>query len=134
MEPMVNIALRAARKAGDLVIRATKRIELVNIDEKGRNDFVTDIDYAAENEIIYHLQKAFPEHTIISEEAGLLKGKEEDYQWIIDPLDGTTNFIHGIPHFAISIACKYKGKIEHAVILDPMRQEEFTASRGRGAF
>ena len=93
---MVNIALRAARKAGDLVIRATKRIELVNIDEKGRNDFVTDIDYAAENEIIYHLQKAFPEHTIISEEAGLLKGKEEDYQWIIDPLDGTTNFIHGL--------------------------------------
>ncbi|MBT5412867.1 MAG: inositol monophosphatase [Cellvibrionales bacterium] len=134
MEPMVNIALRAARKAGDLVIRATKRIDLVNIDEKGRNDFVTDIDYAAENEIIYHLKKAFPEHTIISEEAGLLKGAEEDYQWIIDPLDGTTNFIHGIPHFAISIACKYKGKIEHAVILDPMRQEEFIASRGRGAF
>ena len=134
MEPMVNIALRAARKAGDLVVRATKRIDLVDIDEKGRNDFVTDIDYAAENEIIYHLKKAFPEHTIISEEAGLLKGVKEDYQWIIDPLDGTTNFIHGIPHFGISIACKHKGKIEHAVILDPMRQEEFTASRGRGAF
>jgi myo-inositol-1(or 4)-monophosphatase len=134
MEPMVNIALRAARKAGDIVIRATKRIDLVNIDEKGRNDFVTDIDYAAESEIIYHLQKAFPRHSIISEESGVIEGDDKDYQWIIDPLDGTTKFIQDIPHFAISIACKFKGKLEHAVILDPMKQEEFTASRGRGSF
>ena len=134
MEPMVNIALRAARKAGDLILRATKRIDLVRVDEKGRNDFVTDIDYSAEKEVIYHLRKAFPTHTIISEEAGVLKGDDNDYQWIIDPLDGTTNFIHGIPHFGVSIACKHKGKLEHAVIVDPMRQEEFTASRGRGAY
>ena len=134
MEPMVNIALRAARKAGDLILRATKRIDLVRVDEKGRNDFVTDIDYSAEKEVIYHLRKAFPTHTIISEEAGVLKGEDNDYQWIIDPLDGTTNFIHGIPHFGVSIACKHKGKLEHAVIVDPMRQEEFTASRGRGAY
>ena len=134
MEPMVNIALRAARKAGDLILRATKRIDLVRIDEKSRNDFVTDIDYAAEKEIIYHLRKAFPAHTIVSEEAGLLEGEDSDYQWIMDPLDGTTNFIHGVPHFGVSIACKHKDKIEHAVIVDPMRQEEFTASRGRGAF
>lgn len=134
MEPMVNIALRAARKAGDLIIRATKRIDLLRIDEKGRNDFVTDIDYAAEKEIIYHLQKSFPTHLIISEEAGVLGGEDKDHEWIIDPLDGTTNFIHGIPHFGVSIAYKYKGKLEHAVIIDPMRQEEFTASRGRGAY
>jgi len=134
MEPMVNIALRAARKAGDLILRATKRIDLVRVDEKGRNDFVTDIDYSAEKEVIYHLRKAFPTHTIISEEAGVLKGEDNDYQWIIDPLDGTTNFIHGIPHFGVSIACKHKEKLEHAVIVDPMRQEEFTASRGRGAY
>ena len=134
MEPMVNIALRAARKAGDLILRATKRIDLVRVDEKGRNDFVTDIDYSAEKEVIYHLRKAFPTHTIISEEAGVLKGDDNDYQWIIDPLDGTTNFIHGIPHFGVSIACKHKEKLEHAVIVDPMRQEEFTASRGRGAY
>jgi myo-inositol-1(or 4)-monophosphatase len=134
MEPMVNIALRAARKAGEMIARATERSDLIRIDEKGRNDFVTDIDHAAEKEVIYHLRKAFPEHTIIGEESGLLEGDDNDYQWIIDPLDGTTNFIHGIPHFAVSIGCRYKGKLEHAVVFDPMRLEEFTASRGRGAF
>jgi myo-inositol-1(or 4)-monophosphatase len=134
MEPMVNIALRAARKAGEMIARATERSDLIRIDEKGRNDFVTDIDHAAEKEVIYHLRKAFPEHTIIGEESGLLEGEDNDYQWIIDPLDGTTNFIHGIPHFAVSIGCRYKGKLEHAVVFDPMRLEEFTASRGRGAF
>ncbi len=134
MEPMVNIALRAARKAGDMIARASERSDLIKIDEKGRNDYVTDIDHAAEKEVIYHLRKAFPEHTIIGEESGLLEGEDNDYQWIIDPIDGTTNFIHGIPHFAVSIGCTYKGKLEHAVVLDPMRREEFTASRGRGAF
>ena len=92
MEPMVNIALRAARKAGEMIARATERSDLIRIDEKGRNDFVTDIDHAAEKEVIYHLRKAFPEHTIIGEESGLLEGEDNDYQWIIDPLDGTTNF------------------------------------------
>ncbi|MBB6523159.1 inositol monophosphatase family protein [Pseudoteredinibacter isoporae] len=133
MEPMLNIALRAARKAGELIERALERVDVVAFEEKGRNDFVTEIDQASEKEIIYHLRKAYPEHTIRGEETGVSPGKDSDYEWIIDPLDGTTNFIHGIPHFAISIACKYKGQIEHAVVLNPITREEFTASRGRGA-
>ncbi len=134
MEPMVNIALRAARKAGDNIVHASRRIEQVTIDQKGRNDYVTEVDMAAEKEIIYHLRKAYPEHAILGEETGELEGENSDYQWIIDPLDGTTNFIHGIPHYAVSIGCLYKGRLEHAVVLDPVRQEEFTASRGRGAY
>lgn len=133
MEPMLNIALRAARKAGELIERALERVDVVAFEEKGRNDFVTEIDQASEKEIIYHLRKAYPDHTIRGEETGVSPGKDSDYEWIIDPLDGTTNFIHGIPHFAISIACKYKGQIEHAVVLNPISREEFTASRGRGA-
>lgn len=130
---MLTIALRAARKAGELVERALERVDVLAFEEKGRNDFVTEIDKAAEKEIIYHLRKAYPEHCIRGEETGYSKGTDESYEWIIDPLDGTTNFLHGIPHFAISIACKYKGQIEHAVVLNPMSREEFTASRGRGA-
>ncbi|GAA6152992.1 inositol monophosphatase family protein [Pseudoteredinibacter isoporae] len=133
MEPMLNIALRAARKAGELIERALERVDVVAFEEKGRNDFVTEIDQASEKEIIYHLRKAYPEHTIRGEETGVSPGNDSDYEWIIDPLDGTTNFIHGIPHFAVSIACKYKGQIEHAVVLNPITLEEFTASRGRGA-
>jgi myo-inositol-1(or 4)-monophosphatase len=101
--------------------------------EKGQNDFVTEVDQAAEKEIRYHLKKAYPDHAIIGEEGGLEGNENAEYQWIIDPLDGTTNFIRGIPHYAVSIACLYKGKIEHAVVLDPVRREEFTASRGHGA-
>ncbi|WP_299975921.1 inositol monophosphatase family protein [uncultured Pseudoteredinibacter sp.] len=133
MEPMLTIALRAARKAGELIERALERVDVVAFEEKGRNDFVTEIDQASEKEIIYHLRKAYPDHTIRGEETGLSVGENSDYEWIIDPLDGTTNFIHGIPHFAVSIACKYKGQIEHAVVLNPITREEFTASRGRGA-
>ena len=132
MEPMLNIALRAARKAGEIIARASDRLDTVKVSSKGENDFVTEIDEAAEKEVIYHLRKAYPDHAILSEEAGELESDSE-YQWIIDPLDGTTNFIHGIPHYAVSIACARKGTIEHAVILDPIRREEFTASRGRGA-
>ncbi len=130
---MLTIALRAARKAGELIERALERVDVVAFEEKGRNDFVTEIDQASEKEIIYHLRKAYPDHTIRGEETGLSVGENSDYEWIIDPLDGTTNFIHGIPHFAVSIACKYKGQIEHAVVLNPITREEFTASRGRGA-
>lgn len=133
MQPMLNIALRAARKAGDIIARASEQTDRLKIESKGVNDFVTDIDRAAEREIVYHLQKAFPEHAILGEESGLTEGSDADYQWVIDPLDGTTNFIRGIPHYAVSIACLYKGVVEHAVILDPIRREEFTASRGRGA-
>jgi len=133
MQPMLNIALRAARKAGDLISRASEQLDRVQIESKGENDFVTEIDRKAEQEIIYHLQKAYPEHGFLGEESGASGNADSDYQWIIDPIDGTTNFVRGIPHFAISIACVFQGQIEHAVILDPIRREEFTASRGRGA-
>ncbi len=130
---MLTIALRAGRKAAELIERAFERIDLVTFESKSHNDFVTEVDKAAEKEIIYHLRKAYPEHSIRGEEGGVLIGKNPDYEWIIDPLDGTTNFIHGVPHFSVSIACKYKGQLEHAVIIDPIKREEFTASRGRGA-
>lgn len=130
---MITIALRAGRKAAELIERAFERVDLVTIESKSRNDFVTEVDKAAEKEIIFNLRKAYPDHSFHGEEGGTQQGKNSDYEWIIDPLDGTTNFIHGVPHFSISIACKYKGQLEHAVIIDPIRREEFTASRGRGA-
>ncbi len=133
MEPMINIALRAARKAGESIVRASDELHRFEVKAKGVNNFVTEVDINAEREIIYHLQKAFPEHAILGEESGLIGNAEAEYRWIIDPLDGTTNFIRGIPHYAVSIACMYRGKIEHAVVVDPVRNEEFTASRGRGA-
>lgn len=133
MEPMINIALRAARKAGENIVRASDDLERFEIRAKGVNDFVSDVDVAAEKEIIYHLHKAYPDHAILGEETGLTGSEDADYRWVIDPLDGTTNFVRGIPHYAVSIACLYKGKLEHAVIVDPVRREEFTASRGRGA-
>lgn len=135
MQPMLTIALRAARTAGEVILRSMDRLDRVSINEKEARDYVTDIDIAAEKSIISSIQKTHPEHGFIAEESGTIAGTGEgaDYQWIIDPLDGTTNFIHGIPHFAVSIACRYRGRIEHAVVYDPMRDEEFTASRGRGA-
>jgi myo-inositol-1(or 4)-monophosphatase len=133
MEPMLTIALRAGRKAAELIERAFERVDLIPVEAKSRNDYVTEVDKAAEKEIIYHLRKAYPDHSFRGEEGGFQQGKNSDYEWIIDPLDGTTNFIHGLPHFSISIACKYKGQLEHAVVIDPIKREEFTASRGRGA-
>lgn len=133
MQPMLNIALRAARKAGDVIARAAEQMDRVQIESKGENNYVTEIDRKAEQEIIYHLQKAYPDHGFLAEESGESGNPESPYQWIIDPIDGTTNFVRGIPHFAVSIACIFQGQIEHAVILDPIRREEFTASRGRGA-
>lgn len=133
MEPMLNIALRAARNAGEIVARATEQLDTLEVKEKSANDFVTEIDKAAEKEVIYHISKAHPDHAFLGEEGGLQGNSDSDFQWIIDPIDGTTNFIHDIPHFAVSIACLYKGQLEHAVILDPIRREEFTASRGKGA-
>lgn len=135
MQPAVNIALRAARKAGDIIAQATERVDLIRIEEKERNDFVTNIDRASEEEIVSQLKRAFPNDHIVGEESGLIKGDnaEADTTWYIDPLDGTTNFVRGIPHFAVSIAAITKGRIEHAVVYDPIRREEFTASRGRGA-
>lgn len=133
MQPMLNIALRAARKAGDLIARAAEQLDRIQIEEKSQNNFVTEIDRKAEKEILFHLQKAYPDHAFLGEESGESGNPDSDYKWVIDPIDGTTNFVRGIPHFAISIACIYNGQIEHAVIFDPIRREEFTASRGRGA-
>jgi len=133
MEPMLNVALNAARKAGEILIHQFERVDLIKIEEKGRNDFVSEVDRKAEKEVIYHLKKAYPEHKFIGEESGESGNPDSEYEWIIDPLDGTTNFLHGMPHFAVSIGCRKKGQLEHAVVLDPMKREEFTASRGRGA-
>lgn len=135
MHPMVNIALRAARKAGELIVRSADQLDSMSIEQKDMNDYVTKIDKAAEKEILYHIQKAYPEHSILAEESGEIAPENGDaeYCWVIDPLDGTRNFIQGIPHYAVSIACLHKGKFQHAVIYDPVRNEEFVASRGQGA-
>jgi len=133
MHPMLNIAVRAARSAGNVITRAFEQPDKIEIESKGTNDFVTNVDISAEQAIIETLQKSYPDHGIISEEYGVIEGKDKDFQWIIDPLDGTTNFVKGIPHFAISIALKVKGKLDQAVVYDPIRGELFTASRGKGA-
>lgn len=132
---MINIALRAARKAGDIIAHAYQKLDTINVQAKSTNDYVTDIDTAAERAIISILKRSYPEHGFKGEESGYQPGTGEGecYLWIIDPLDGTTNFIHGMPQFAVSIACQYKNRIEHAIVLDPIRQEEFIASRGHGA-
>ncbi|MEE9493087.1 MAG: inositol-1-monophosphatase [Gammaproteobacteria bacterium] len=132
MHPMLNIAIRAARKAGDIIVRSLSRVEQLKIDQKDRNDFVTEVDRKAEEEIIYVIRKAYPDHAILAEESGSHEGNE--FEWIIDPLDGTTNFLHGFPQFSVSIALRQKGRLEQAVVYDPMRQELFTATRGGGAF
>lgn len=130
-EPLINIAVNAARAAGNIIARAVTRLDIIKISEKQPNDFVTDIDQKAEREIISFIQKAHPDHSILAEECGEIKGN--DYQWVIDPLDGTRNFIHGFPHFAVSIAVNYRGRTEHGVIYDPIRDELFVATRGKGA-
>ena len=133
MEPMVNVALQAARKAGELIVKAASKLDRIRVSEKSRHDYVSEVDRAAEAEIIGHLRKAYPEHRIICEESGVHEGEDGDCEWIIDPLDGTTNFLRGIPQYAVSIAYRHKGRLEHAVVYDPIKLEEFTASRGRGA-
>lgn len=133
MHPMLNIAIRAARAAGNVVARSFENVDKIEVEAKGSNDLVTNVDLKAEEVIIETLRKSYPEHSIVSEECGQLPGKDSDYQWIVDPINGTENFVRGIPHFAISIALKVKGKIDQAVIYDPIRGELFTASRGKGA-
>ena len=132
MQPLLNIAIRAARSAGDFIVRKINKIPDLQIEIKSKNDFVTDVDRQAEERVIDTLLKAYPSHSILAEESGEIVGTE-DYRWIIDPLDGTTNFLHGFPHFAVSIACQMNGRLEHGVIYDPLKQELFTASRGDGA-
>jgi myo-inositol-1(or 4)-monophosphatase len=130
-DPILNVAIQAARAAGTIIMRAQKRLDAVTVSEKSPNDFVTDVDQRVEKEIIKIIQKSCPDHSILGEESGAHEGN--DYQWIIDPIDGTRNFIHGFPHFAVSIAISYKNRIEHGLIYDPVRQELFTATRGKGA-
>jgi myo-inositol-1(or 4)-monophosphatase len=132
MQPLLNIAIRAARSAGDFIVRKMNKLPDLQIETKSKNDFVTEVDRQAEERAIETLLKAYPNHSILAEESGEIKGTE-DYRWIIDPLDGTTNFLHGFPHFAVSIACQLNGRLEHGVIYDPLKQELFTASRGDGA-
>jgi myo-inositol-1(or 4)-monophosphatase len=131
VQPLLNIAVRAARRAGEVIIRSLNRLESLTVTSKGRNDFVTEVDRAAEAEIIAVIRRHYPQHAFLAEESG--SSGEHETVWIIDPLDGTTNFLHGFPVFAVSIACQMKGRLEHAVIYDPMRGELFTASRGAGA-
>jgi len=131
MNPMVTIAVRAAREAGRIISRNFNRVDRLTIADKGKNDFVTEIDRNAEAAIIAVLREKYPHHAILAEESGAHAGNE--YQWVIDPLDGTTNFLRGIPQFAVSIALKVKGRLEIGVVYDPMHEEMFTASRGEGA-
>jgi myo-inositol-1(or 4)-monophosphatase len=131
MQPLLNLAIKAARRAGDIIVRAIPRLESIEVHSKGRNDYVSDVDRAAEADIIETIRRLYPDHAILGEESGASGGG--DVVWIIDPLDGTTNFLHGFPTFAVSIGVQIKGRMEHAVVFDPMRQELFTASRGEGA-
>jgi myo-inositol-1(or 4)-monophosphatase len=128
---LLNIAVRAARAAGEVIIRSLNRLESLTITSKGRNDFVSEVDHAAEAEIIKLIRKNYPSHAFLAEESG--RTGDSDTIWIIDPLDGTTNFLHGFPTFAVSIACQVRGKLEHGVVYDPISQEIFSASRGGGA-
>ena len=132
MHPMLNTAVKAARKAGSIINRASLDVDLVKVASKGRSDFVTEVDRAAEQAIVDILLKAYPDHAILAEESGA--SGDSEYTWIIDPLDGTTNFIHGFPQYAISIALRHREHVTQAVVFDPTRNELFTASRGRGAF
>jgi len=134
MNPMLNIGIRAARAAGKVITQNVDRYDPLSVQKKQRNDFVTEVDRKAEAEIVGVLRKAFPDHSFLCEESGLIGDKDAEFQWIIDPLDGTTNFIHGLPHYSVSIALLQKNRPFQAVIYDPMRQELFTAGKGEGAF
>ena len=131
MHGMVNIATRAARRAGELMIRQLNRLESLEVAEKGRNDFVSGVDRLAEEAIIEIIKDHHPDHAILAEESGA--SGDHEYVWIIDPLDGTTNYLHGFPVFCVSIAVAHQGELQHGVVYDPLRQEIFSASRGQGA-
>ena len=131
MEPMLNIAIKAARLAGTVISRATPRMDEVRFDKKGDMDFVSEVDTHAEAIIIETILEAYPDHAILAEESG--RQGDSDYLWLIDPLDCTLNFLHGYPQFCVSIALLFKEKLQHAVVYAPIRDELFSASRGRGA-
>jgi myo-inositol-1(or 4)-monophosphatase len=132
MHPMLNTAVKAARRAGNIITRATRNLDVVAVREKAVNDFVCEVDRDAEHAIISTLREAYPGHAILAEESGASGSSE--FTWIIDPLDGTTNFLHGFPQYCISIALEHRGIVTQAVVYDPAKNDLFTASRGRGAF
>lgn len=132
MHPMLNTAVKAARRAGGIINRAGQNLDVIKVSSKASNDFVSEVDRSAEQAIIEVLHKAYPDHAILAEESGG-QGRS-DYQWIIDPLDGTTNFLHGFPQYAVSIALSHKGQLTQAVVYDPVKNDLFTATRGVGAY
>ena len=132
MHPLLTTAVKAARRAGHIIVRHLDRLDRIEVQTKSRNDFVSDVDLLAEDEIVQVIRATYPGHSILAEESGRQHGTE-DYEWIIDPLDGTTNFLHGHPQFSVSIAVRHHDHIEHGVVFDPLRNELFTASRGNGA-
>lgn len=132
MQPLLNIAINAARQAGDIIVRHMEQLEHVKVTAKGNNDYFSEVDVKAEQAIINTIHKAYPDHGIMAEESGV-RNDNAECVWIIDPLDGTTNYLHGFPCFAVSIAVSIKDRIEHGVVYDPLRHECFTATRGRGA-
>lgn len=131
MHPMLNIAIKAARQAGVVIMRHIDRIDSLTIESKERNDFVSNVDLMAERDIIRILHEAYPDHAILAEESGSSSGNE--FEWVIDPLDGTTNYLYGFPQFSVSIALRNNGRLEQAVVYDPLKDELFSASRGHGA-
>ena len=134
MHPALNIAVKAARRAGQIISRASHDVAHLQVTAKRQSDFVTEVDKAAEAAIIEVLREAYPNHSILAEESGASTGSQAEYQWIIDPLDGTTNYIHGFPQYAVSIALAHNGQVVQGVVFDPERNELYTASKGRGAF
>ncbi len=131
MHALLNVAVMAARRAGNLLVRKMNRLESLKVEKKAHNDFVSEADRDAEAAVIDTVRKHYPEHAFLAEESGV--SGDSDHVWIIDPLDGTTNYLHGFPVFAVSIAVRVRGRVEHGVVYDPLRQELFTASRGDGA-
>ena len=131
MHGMLNVAVMAARSGGNSLVRNMNKLDKLKVEQKGRNDFVSEADHAAERAVIDTILKHYPDHAIQAEESGTTG--ESDHVWIIDPLDGTTNYLHGFPVFCVSVGVQIKGRLEHGVVYDPLRQELFTASRGQGA-
>ncbi len=132
MHPLLSTAVRCARFAGNVILKHMDQLDRIDVESKGRFDFVSEVDRMAERQVLEHVDKTYPDHGIVAEESGS-RNTDAEYVWIIDPLDGTTNFLHGYPHFAVSIAITRRGVLEHGVIYQPVSNELFTASRGQGA-
>jgi myo-inositol-1(or 4)-monophosphatase len=130
--PVLNVAIEAAHAAGNIMRRQMQHVDAIPVERKARHDYVSEVDKACEAEIVREISRYYPDHAFVCEEGG--KAGDSEYVWVIDPLDGTSNYLHGIPHFAVSIAQQVKGRTEHAVVYDPIRDELFTASKGSGAF